>query len=167
MPEPERPRVGLEYFYGVIVQSAIERDTTQAMWDRIRGAADQAGVSIGPDAFSKINGLRSNAVAMINASRNLQRAPADYSLESSMIGRPIYARPEASFEALPQWEARFQLRVQTSEGVGEQWVRVVYGADRPSTVGELLDDLELFAQDMAPGYGGELVGWSNPILNQV
>jgi hypothetical protein len=167
MPDPERPRVGLEYFYGPILQSAIERDTTAAMWDRIRSAAEAAGVSIGPDAFAKINGLRSNAVSLVNASRNLQRAPADYAIESSMVGRPIYARPGDVFEAMPQYEARFRLQIQTQEGIADQWVRVVYGADRPDTVGALLDDLELYAQDLAPGYGGELVGWSDPMLNEV
>lgn len=167
MPDPERPRVRSDYFYGVILQSALERDTTAQMWERIRGAAEASGLDIGADAFTRVNELRSNAVSVANAARNLARAREADAITSDMLGRPIYARPLQAFEALPQYEARIRIQMQTPGGVADQWVRVVFGADRPDTVGGLLDELELFAQDMAPGYGGELLGWDNLVLNEV
>lgn len=167
MADPVRPRVDVSFFYGPLLSSAAARETTAQMWQRLRRFADEAGVSFPSEGAVAFNAIRANAVGVQGAARYLDRAPSADAITASAIGRPIYGRPDASFSALPQYEARFRLTVQGPEGLGEQWVRVTYGADLPDTIGQLMDDLELYARDLYAGYGQELVGWDSPMLNQI
>lgn len=167
MADPIRPSVGAEFFYGTMLSAAGQRETTAAMWSRLRDFAARSEVSFPSDIFQQVNRLRANATGVARASRSLQGAPASEAITASVIGRPIYARPASSFEALAQYEARFRLTVQGPEGLGEQWVRITYGSDLPDTVGGLMDDLATYALDLFAGYGQELVGWDSPMLNQI
>ena len=164
----ELPRVSsMAFFYGPIVESALGRMTTQAMWEQINAAAEAAGVRFPPDALQQVNDLRANAASVARASRELQGAPASDAITSQVIGQPIYARPLESQGALSQFEARFRLVFQTPAGQDTQWVRIVYGADLPDTVGQLTDELDAYAQDLAAGYSQQLVSWDSPMLNAI
>ena len=167
MADPVRPKVDASFFYGPLLSSAAQRETTAQMWARLRDFAQRSEVSFPSDIFRQVNSLRSNASSVQAASRNLDRSPGSDTITGGLIGRPIYGRPSASFDTLPQYEARFRLTVQGPEGQAEQWVRVTYGADLPDTVGQLLDELDTFAQDLYAGYGQELVSWDSPMLNQI
>lgn len=164
----ETPRLSsMAYFYGPILESALGRMTTAEMWDEIHAQADAAGVALPPDALMQVNELRANAASVASASRDLQAAPGQTAIVGQLIGQPIYARPLDSQGALPQFEARVKLTLQDASGQSEQWVRIVFGADLPDTVGELQDTIAAFAQDMAVGYGQELVGFSDVMLNAI
>ena len=164
----EQPKVGsMAYFYGPILESALGRMTTAEMWDEINAQAAAAGVGLPSDALMQVNQLRANAASVSQAARNLERAPSDAGITGSEIGQPIYARPPDAMAALTQWEARVRMTMQDASGQSQQWVRIVFGADRPDTVGELMDTLDAYAQDMAAGYGQQLVSWDSPMLNAI
>ena len=167
MAEPP-PRIGsMAYFYGPILESALGRMTTAEMWDEIHAQATAAGVRLPADALMQVNDLRANAAGVRDAAYNLERGAPEQAITSSVIGQPIYARPLDAQEALGQWEARVRMTLQDAAGQSQQWVRIVFGADRPDTVGELMDTLDAYAQDMAAGYGQVLISWDAPMLNAI
>lgn len=167
MADPTPRPIPAAAFWGTILASAQQHATTAQVWDALRAARDQLGVSFPSDIFSQVNALRANASRVIVASERLMAASGATAIDSSMIGRPIYARSLAQQEAMPQYEVRLQISVQSLEGTASRWATVYYGSDLPDTVGQLGDDVEAFAAGFANDYGGELASVDSFMLNAV
>lgn len=174
MADPNLKPISAAYFYGDILAARARHEPVAQMWERLRGTLatfnpDPANPQyrFPSDIFQQVNGLSANANQTANASRQLMAASAGDAITGDMIGTPFYGRPQSSFEALNQWEARIEMIMDTPAGRASRWVTVQYGSDRPDTVGGLLDDLDMYVTDFATGYEGELVGTGQVYLNQI
>jgi hypothetical protein len=140
-------------FWGTIEGAARDRATTADLWSRLQDHADTQGLS-GPGlTLADVNALRARASDFINSERNLARANDSYGIDSSMIATAPWERPMAQQDALPMYQVRFEHHV-TVDGVAQtQFRTVMFRGELPATVGDLMDELEGDAQEMADNYG--------------
>ena len=167
MADPTPKPIPASAFWGTILSSARQHATTAEVWDALKSARDQLGVAFPSDIFAQVNSLRSSATGVVAASERLMAGGYGTAIDSTMIGRPIYARSLAQQEALPQYEVRLQISVAGVEGEASRWATIYYGTDLPDTVGQLGDDMEAYASGFANDYGGELASIDSFELNAV
>lgn len=174
MANPDLKVLPGNLFYGDVLAARSRGETVAQMWDRINATLatwnpdpERPEYRFPSDILQQVNQLSANGAQVAHASRELGAAAPGDAITGSMIGNPIYARPQSAFEALPQWEARIQMFMDTPQGRAMQWVTVQYGSDMPDSVGGLMDDLELYVSDFATGYEGSLAGTGQVILNQI
>lgn len=147
-----------EAFWGSILASARQRATTAEVWNAIHAAAESSGLAIPSDMFSQVNRMRSLAVGLRRASDTLGGAASTDALTGDMIGRQIYARSGPEQSLAPLFHVRFEMKA-IAEGVESTgWYTLQYSGSLPDTVGELEDDIDLYASNLAEGYGVSLVG---------
>lgn len=152
-PDGLNPRALM--FWGTIEGAARDRATTADLWSRLQDHADSLGLS-GPGlTLADVNALRGRASEFINAERSLTRASDDYGIDASMIANAPWQRGIAERNALPMYQVRFEHQV-IIDGVPQTKFRsVMFRGQLPATVGDLEDQIEGDAQEMADNYEEE------------
>lgn len=151
-----RPVAKAEAFFGAIQRGARERATTAEIWDAIRSRADELGVRYPSTILQDVNRLRGVASGLARTSRAIANARDDQSLDRRFIGQQLYARDLNAQATAPSFHVRFQVDVTRPEGTSSEWYTLGYDAVLPATVGELLADVEAYAQSLGGDYGIEI-----------
>lgn len=150
------PRLAM--FWGVIQSAVNQRKSTAEVWQAVKSEAEKQGVSLAGVRIQDMNTLRGLAARVRNASENFMRADLDAVIDPTMVSHYINSRDLNAISQAPIYQVRFQHVV--SEFGEEQtiWRTVRYTVDLPLTKGELLDELEAGAMQMASEYGQEHLG---------
>jgi hypothetical protein len=145
-----------EFWWGAVLASAREHETTAELWQRINDQAASQGVSLPSDIFSQVNRMRGLASGLAYSSELLGRSGNSDAITSGVIGEQIYKRSEADLSELAtRYHVRFELTTYSSLGESTDWRTLDYGGSLPGTVGELRDDVEAYAQGLSDSYGAE------------
>lgn len=147
---------------GIIEAGAAVRASTGELWAEIRGAAAEAGLSIGQAGFGIVNELRSGATARRRSAERFQRTPMSATFGPDLRAPEINVRSLAVQAVQPQYLVRFDLTYLGPDG--ETATRTVSMRDdwRPGmTVGDVHDAVAEAAEGLANDYGQGLVGVSN------
>lgn len=137
--------------WGTILAGARQGIDTTAMQAAINTQLEATGTRYGPTTLPAVSKLWGQAKAMVVASRELARAPADYAITSRMIGVVPYGQTAAGRAGMPRYNVRINFTVAHGE-VREPRSYVIEGID-PSTytAGALRAEALEYAQDSAGG----------------
>jgi uncharacterized protein YgfB (UPF0149 family) len=153
---PTRARAGA--FWGSILAGARAGATTAQLWQAIRDEATREGVALPSDVFQQVNRMRHLATGLRRSSDHLGRAgPAD-AITAADIGQQVYARGPLQQQLAPRFHIRFELTTRVA-GVEETgWYNMLYdGPLEGTTVAELMDELDAFAEGLSESYTREYV----------
>jgi len=152
-------RLALGRYWPEVYGGAAQRLSTQDLFDNIRTRAADLGLpSVGVSA-SAISTLRGYASRMIASAGRLNGAPADRTIDATMLAAPPWARSAADQAAMPVYHVGFDHTIQDDEG-NLTTVRqtIVLTGVLPSTVGELTGLVESEAALMASESPGTSAG---------
>lgn len=171
MATGERPVVNPLALWGTILTAARLGNDTQQLYARISTQIEETGVRYGPGTMPSVGHLWSQAKAMVNAGRELGRAPSEYAITSSMIGVLPYGKTAMGITGMPRYQARINFTVGVS-GQTESRSYVIKDIDPAAmTVGELRAQAASYAADAAggspiEGQTPELVGVDEIFIEQ-
>jgi hypothetical protein len=147
---------------GLIEAGAAARASTAQLWNEIRSATQEAGLSIGQAGFALVSQLRSAAVERRNGYERFQAAPATALFDQSMRAPEANIRSQAVREIQPEYLVRFDLTFTTLGGGIETQTVSLRDVLRPGmTVGDVQDAVSEAADGLALSYGTGLVNYSN------
>lgn len=152
------PLKALQY-WGTVRGAVAQRASTADVWGAIRDMAAASGLPNLGISLQDFNQLRSAAVGVRNAGETLAKAPAEWGLNSSMIGVTPYARSLADRANTPQWSVGMYHTTADLEGNESTDYRMVrFTGQLPATKADLELALEQDAEALADKYGRTHVG---------
>lgn len=144
------------WMWGEIQESVGERATTAQVWDEIRAAAERYGTRIPEGMFQAVNTMRTLSAQLRNASERLGQADPGEALDRRFYADEIYLRDVTNPLAGSAFHVRFTVpQVQGGETELKTFT-MLYEGGLPATVGDLLDDLDIYATELGNDYAGEL-----------
>lgn len=147
---------------GIIEAGTAVRASTSELWAEIRGAANEAGLSIGQAGFALVTQLRSEATQRRNGYEAFQAANLEARFDQSMRAPEANIRAQAVREVQPEYLVRFDLTYTTISGEIESRTVSLRDVLRPGmTVGDVYDAVDMAAEGLARDYGQGLVGVAN------
>lgn len=153
MADGEPAQAKATAFWGSILLAARVHATTAEVWQAIREAAVGNNVALPADMFSQVNRMRSLATGLRNSGEALARANPDDAITGSMIGTQLYARSALAHSLDPAYHVRFEMTTTTTEGSVTGWYNLEYQGGLPATVGDLLAEIDAYANGLADSYG--------------
>lgn len=153
MAEERRPAPKPAAFWGPIQAAVRQRATTAEIWDAIRGYAADQNVPLPAGLFGEVNRMRSLAAGLRISSERLASARPDDAITSRMVGTQLYARNALERALGPAYHIRFELSTTGPDGPSIGWYTVEYSGGVPATVGQLMAELEQYAEGLADSYG--------------
>lgn len=147
---------------GIIEAGTAVRASTSELWAEIRGAASEAGLSIGQAGFSLVTQLRSEAAARRNGYEAFQASALEARFSQAMRAPEANIRAQAVRDVQPEYLVRFDLTYTTVGGEIETRTVSLRDVLRPGmTVGDVYDSVAEAAEGLARDYGQGLVGTAN------
>lgn len=144
-------RVPLDSYWGVIQAAVRERATTTVLWAAVRLATEQAGETLAPGSFQRMNELRGLANGQRRADATLDRAGANETLTSQHISTDINSRDALQRSLAPRFKVGFDVTGTRVSTGAEVTLRLTdtFGPNLPATKGDLLDTLDVEAPALA------------------
>jgi hypothetical protein len=139
-------------YYGSIMASAYANHSTADMWNSIRNAQAQYGLSRPGATAPDVSVIRGYANRIVNGARNLASADRADTITSDMMAvAPYTSRDLNSINTNPIYQVRYLNTVQSDDGtITQVWNTSVFTAtDMPDTVGGLIDAIDTNASELA------------------
>lgn len=148
-------RTALGRYWSEIIGGAANKESTSAIFGRIRARAAELGLpSVGVGA-SDISKLRGYASAMVRAQTTLASTDPTRAVTAAVIAETPWSRSLTERNTLPIYNVQFQHTVQLDDGsTVTKWHTISIPGVLPATVGELQARVAGEAQLMA-AYGGD------------
>lgn len=140
-------------WWGVIEESARYGMTTEDLWNNLRDAAEEAGLSGPGVTITGVNELRSLATRIQNSGRQLERIGLDTVLTHEHIADAPWSRTDTERSAYGIYQVRYQHTTVTTEGPETTWRTSIFRGQLPETLGELQSAVAEDAQALADKYG--------------
>lgn len=147
-------------YWGSILTSAYQGASTADMWSAIRVSQQNYGLAKPGASAPDVSVLRGYANRIVAAATTLAAAARSDSITPAMMATaPYTSRDLASIAASPVYHVRFLNTVQAEDGsVTQTWQTSVFTAtDMPSTVGDLLDQIDFNASELAAQASGSSI----------
>lgn len=147
-------RTALARYWSEIMAGAANKESTSAIFDRIKARAGELGLtSVGVGA-TEISRLRSYASAMVRSQEQFASARGDQSMTAAFIAETPWSRGLNERNLNPVYNVQYQHTIQLDDGsVVTKWQTITISDVLPSTVAELNGRIAAEAQMMA-AYGG-------------
>ena len=139
--------------WGDIQGAVSERATTAEIWDAVKRAADRLDEPLPPGMFQAVNTMRALAAGLRVSSERLMAAERESPLVAAYIGDQIYLRDQSNPLAGSSYHVRFQVPKTVGGETTMETYTFQYDGFIPATVGELMDDLNDYAQQLSGEYG--------------
>lgn len=146
-------------FFGAARGAVAQRVNTAGFYQALRDAGATIGTSQGGLSFSDVNALRSSAAGIRNAQEAFGRAPSEYAIDASMIGRVPYGRPLAEQNAQPMFTVGINLHTADSEGeITSDYRAIRFTGQLPATKADLEALIAQDAEALADTYNAQYAG---------
>jgi hypothetical protein len=152
-------------FWGIIRSAVEERATTAELWQAIRDYAESTGLGLPAGMFRAVNEMRSLAVlqreratALTEAINRARETGEAVPLTADYIAPDINTATGLFAGQVPQYTVYATTRVR--DATGQEFtthVRVDIGSTVPSTLSDLANYVDQFAQLMNEGYDLEMI----------
>ena len=142
--------------WGDIQASVEEHMTTAELWNEIRAAAERLGTRVPEGMFQAVNTMRNLSAQLRNASDRLTAASRDEALDRRYYADEVYLRDASNPLAGTSYHVRFTVPQYQGGETRMQTFTMLYEGSLPATVGDLMDDLDLYATELGNDYAGEL-----------
>ena len=149
------PIVPLDTYWGVIQAGVGVRASTAQLWDAVRLSVAEAGETLGPGAFQRMNQLRGLAVEQRNKDAALARLSPTDAITGQHIATDINSRDALQRGLSPRYRVGFNVEA-TQVRTGETFnlrLTDTFGSNLPATVGDLIDTLNIEAPSLVESYG--------------
>jgi hypothetical protein len=153
MMEMTAGAVKLVTYWGGIQAAATGREGVAGAWARVNALAAADAYTVKGGTIFDMNTLYSRAVANRNAAESLAAAPSPGTIDYTMMGSELYARPIAEQNLSPLYLVRFEHNVLENGEPAMLWRTDVFRGLLPPTKDQLIEQLDSDAQLLGEEYG--------------
>lgn len=152
------PRYALAFF-GAARGAVAQRVNTAGFYQALRDAGATIGTNAGGLSFQDVNSLRSAAAQVRNAQATFDRAPSEYAIDATMIGRVPYGRSLDEQNAQPMFTIGINLHTMSTEGeVTTDYRAIRFTGQLPATKADLESLISQDAEALADTYNAQYAG---------
>lgn len=152
MMEMTAGAVKLVTYWGGIQAAATGREGVAGAWARVTALAAADNFSVKGGTIFDMNTLYSRAVQNRNAAEALNAAAAPGTIDYSMMGAELYARPLAERNLDPLYLVRFEHNVLSNGEPDTIWRTDVFRGLLPPTKDQLMEQLNSDAELLSDEY---------------
>lgn len=146
-------------FFGAARGAVAQRVNTAGFYQALRDAGATIGTTAGGLSFQDVNGLRGAAAQIRNAQTQFERAPAEYAIDASMIGRVPYGRSLDEQAAQPMYTVGIQLHTADVNGeISSDYRAIRFTGQLPATKADLESLIAQDAEALADTYNAQYAG---------
>lgn len=146
-------------FFGAARGAVAQRISTAGFYQALRDAGATIGTSQGGLSFQDVNALRSSAAQIRNAQDAFNRAPAEYAIDATMIGRVPYGRPLGEQATQPMFTIGIQLHTADLNGeISSDYRAIRFTGQLPATKADLESLIAQDAEALADTYNAQYAG---------